>query len=75
MKSKRSPFIVVTDDNIKIDMHFFADGTKGVIIECKRSDIVNLAKQAIGKVKFSDAKLKKYGRFVHLSPEISFFIK
>jgi hypothetical protein len=78
MKSKRSEFLVVTDDNIKMEMHFFSDGTKGSVIRCKRSDLLKLAREVEKKSKkFKKSKkeiIRKASFFVHLCPEISFFI-
>ena len=72
MKSKRSEYIVITDDNINEQMHFFEDGTKGMIIHCKKSDLTKLAKSANRKM---PKKLRKFRKFVHLNPEISFLVK
>lgn len=69
MKSKRSDYTVITDKHISLEMRFFSDGGRGSIITLTNKDIQNLAKQSNKRLK----KLKK-GYFVHLCPEISFFI-
>jgi hypothetical protein len=78
MKSKRSETIVVTDEFLSMEMHFFSDGTRASIIRCKKKDILKLAKM----IEKKDGKMKSLKKrtgidsfSVHLSPEICFFVK
>lgn len=71
MKSKRSDFIVITDRNIPVKSFFFCDGTKQLILAITRKELRALAK---GGSKVLPCEKKFPGRYIHLSPEIAFWI-
>lgn len=73
--SKRKPGIyVITDKLLATSVHIFKDGSgPSVLIELTAQDLVRLAKEASRRPK----SLRNYkgGRFIHLSPEISFYLE
>lgn len=75
MKSKRSDYKVITDRFIPLSMHFFSDKGRGSIIEVTAREIAALNKSVqTRKKKLQKKHGRSVGYFVHLCPEISFFV-
>lgn len=74
MKSKRSEYThVATDNHLKVSLNTY-NGGSCTIITLSEKELKEFVKVSINRIKeFKSNKDKGY--FVHMSPEISLFIK
>lgn len=76
-KSKRSDYIVVSDKRLWVEHNQFPDGGAHSVVRLGEQTILALAKDIQQHVKRMRTEYKKgvrYGYYIHLTPEISFFI-
>jgi hypothetical protein len=77
-KSKRSDYLVITDDRVRVSYNLFEDGSLGHHFDLTEQQALALGKALLKHIPHMRKKFKnrkqRLGYFVHFNPEVSFFI-
>jgi len=74
ISKRREGTIVLTDRHVSVLHNHYTDGSgPSLILQVSQKELIQLGKLAKKKTKFLEGKYP--GCFLHLSPEISFFIE